>query len=249
MKSDSFLLQLDGKHEDCRTKKTSFKIIIVFTKGVIEIEFWSVPAFSSFLPWSLSLSRHHTGVGPSKNPKIQQGWEERIFSLPPPPPRRISIEISFWFVYAFSDLDGMGVQGLYPPPPFLSENSTNKDYWVIANFIYLTTPFLRRNRCFDPPPPLPPPNAFYNNKKNLDLNNPFYRPFVFLRLLRPDFPNLPCLYSTFHLEYPSILSRFCFTIKITMLCILKNNSVHTYREPINRLYDWLWKSPLMLTEH
>ena len=35
-------------------------------------------ALSSSLPWSLSLSRHHTGVGPGKNPKIQQGWEERI---------------------------------------------------------------------------------------------------------------------------------------------------------------------------
>ena len=26
-----------------------------------------------------------------------------------------------------------------------------------------------------------------------------------LQLLRPDFPNLPCLYSTFHLEYPSFV--------------------------------------------
>ena len=30
------------------------------------------------------------------------------------------------------------------------------------------------------------------------------------RLVRPDSSNLPCLYSTFHLEYPSVLSRFCF---------------------------------------
>ena len=30
-----------------------------------------------------------------------------------------------------------------------------------------------------------------------------------LQLLRPDSSNLPCLYSTFHLEYPLILSRFC----------------------------------------
>ena len=34
---------------------------------------------------------------------------------------------------------------------------------------------------------------------------------LMLQLLRPDFPNLPCLYLTFHLEYPSILSRFCFS--------------------------------------
>ena len=45
-------------------------------------------ALSSSLPWSLSLSRHHTGVGPGKNPKIQQGREERI-----PPSRRISIVV------------------------------------------------------------------------------------------------------------------------------------------------------------
>ena len=32
-----------------------------------------------------------------------------------------------------------------------------------------------------------------------------------LQLLRPDSSNLPCLYSTFHLEYPLVLSRFCFT--------------------------------------
>ena len=33
-----------------------------------------------------------------------------------------------------------------------------------------------------------------------------------LHLLRPNFPNLPCLYSTFYLEYPSVLSRFCLYI-------------------------------------
>ena len=30
-----------------------------------------------------------------------------------------------------------------------------------------------------------------------------------LQLLRPDSSNLPCLYSTFHLEYPLVLSWFC----------------------------------------
>ena len=30
-----------------------------------------------------------------------------------------------------------------------------------------------------------------------------------LQLLRPDSSNLPCLYSTFHLEYSLVLSRFC----------------------------------------
>ena len=33
-----------------------------------------------------------------------------------------------------------------------------------------------------------------------------------LQLLRPDSSNLPCLYSTFHLECSLVLSRFCFAI-------------------------------------
>ena len=33
---------------------------------------------------------------------------------------------------------------------------------------------------------------------------------LMIQLLRPVFSNLPCLFSTFHLEYPSLLSRFCF---------------------------------------
>ena len=37
---------------------------------------------------------------------------------------------------------------------------------------------------------------------------------LMLQLLRPNSSNLPCLYSTFHLEYPLVLSRFCFVVKI-----------------------------------
>ena len=40
----------------------------------------------------------------------------------------------------------------------------------------------------------------------------FRSPFwdlLMLQLLRPNSSNLPCLYSTFHLEYPLVLSRFC----------------------------------------
>ena len=32
---------------------------------------------------------------------------------------------------------------------------------------------------------------------------------LMLQLLRPNSSNLPCLCSTFHLEYPLVLSRFC----------------------------------------
>ena len=37
-----------------------------------------------------------------------------------------------------------------------------------------------------------------------------YWDLLMLQLLRPNSSNLPCLYSTFHLEYPLVLSRFCF---------------------------------------
>ena len=38
------------------------------------------------------------------------------------------------------------------------------------------------------------------------------RDLLVLQLLRPDSSNLPCLYSTFQLEYPLVLSRFCFVL-------------------------------------
>ena len=48
----------------------------------------------------------------------------------------------------------------------------------------------------------------------LTLPDTWFRPPLWdlhvLQLLRPDSWNLPCLYSTFHLEYPLVLSRFCF---------------------------------------
>ena len=46
------------------------------------------------------------------------------------------------------------------------------------------------------------------------LPDTWFRPplwdLLVLQLLRPDSSNLPCLYSTFHLEYSLVLSRFCF---------------------------------------
>ena len=42
------------------------------------------------------------------------------------------------------------------------------------------------------------------------LRPPFWDLLMF-KLLRPDSPNLPCLYSTFHLEYPLVISWVCFT--------------------------------------
>ena len=48
----------------------------------------------------------------------------------------------------------------------------------------------------------------------LTLPDTWFRPpfwdLLMLQLLRPNSSNLPCLYSTFHLEYSLVLSRFCF---------------------------------------
>ena len=50
----------------------------------------------------------------------------------------------------------------------------------------------------------------------LTLPDTWFRPpfwdLLVLQFLRPNSSNLPCLYSTFHLEYPLVLSRFCIVI-------------------------------------
>ena len=49
----------------------------------------------------------------------------------------------------------------------------------------------------------------------LTLPDTWFRPpfwdLPMLQLLRPNSSNLPCLYSTFHLEYPLVLFRFCLS--------------------------------------
>ena len=51
----------------------------------------------------------------------------------------------------------------------------------------------------------------------LTLPDTWFRPplldLLVLQLLRQDSSNLPCLYSTFHLEYPLVLSRFCLATR------------------------------------
>ena len=50
----------------------------------------------------------------------------------------------------------------------------------------------------------------------LTLPDTWFRPpiwdLLMLQLLRPNSSNLPCLHSTFHLEYPLVLSRFYFDL-------------------------------------
>ena len=55
----------------------------------------------------------------------------------------------------------------------------------------------------------------------LTLPDTWFRPpfwdLLMLQLLRPNSSILPCLYSTFHLEYPLVLSRFCLFNYIAQL--------------------------------
>ena len=63
---------------------------------------------------------------------------------------------------------------------------------------------------------------------------PSFWDLLMLQLLRPNFPNLPCLYSTFHFEYSSVLSRVCLTTKNT-------NSVLAWK-----LFNCFYKITFML---
>ena len=58
----------------------------------------------------------------------------------------------------------------------------------------------------------------------LTLPDTWFRPpfwdLLMLQLLRPNSSNLPCLYSTFHLEYPLVLSRFCLESLVKMPMML-----------------------------
>ena len=47
-------------------------------------------------------------------------------------------------------------------------------------------------------------------QETLTLPNTWFRPPFWGLACAPDSSNLPCLYSIFHLEYPLVLSRFCF---------------------------------------
>ena len=84
----------------------------------------------------------------------------------------------------------------------------------------------------------------------LTLPDTWFRPpfwdLLMLQLLRPNSSNSPCLYSTFQLEYPLVLSRFCL-IKPSCLTPLSETAaillhVHVHAktipstEPIYLLY-------------
>ena len=63
---------------------------------------------------------------------------------------------------------------------------------------------------------------------------PRFGDLLMLELLWPVFPNLPCLFSNFHLEYPSIHSRFCFLL----------HYVRVERQRFNALFHNSWNTPV-----
>ena len=71
-----------------------------------------------------------------------------------------------------------------------------------------------------------------SQQETLTLPDTWFRPpfwdLLMLQLLRPNSSNLPCLYSTFHLEYPLVLSRFCLwpRIRICQLWYITMKSQH-----------------------
>ena len=63
----------------------------------------------------------------------------------------------------------------------------------------------------------------------LTLPDTWFRPpfwdLLMLQLLKPNSSNLSCLYSTFHLEYPLVLSRFCLYI-YGLQVLVYNHTMH-----------------------
>ena len=74
----------------------------------------------------------------------------------------------------------------------------------------------------------------------LTLPDTWFRPpfwdLLMLQLLRPNSSNLPCLYSTFHLEYPLVLSRFCF---VGIIFIRKNQLLSIFFPPFTFRQNWI----------
>ena len=61
---------------------------------------------------------------------------------------------------------------------------------------------------------------------------PQFWDLLMLQLLRPNSSNLPCLYSTFHLEYPLVLSRFCFFLVGSAFCMYCSRTLQRLVTPL-----------------
>ena len=61
-----------------------------------------------------------------------------------------------------------------------------------------------------------------------------------LELLRPVLPNLPYLFSTFHLEYPTVLSRFCLYTIFLKISTNALGSAENTRAGRGQTYKLVW---------
>ena len=73
-----------------------------------------------------------------------------------------------------------------------------------------------------------------------------------LQLLRPDSSNLPCLYSTFRLEYPLVLSRFCLYLTSRPVRCPSTAKIYKWKKPCPKWdssqQSWDLKSDALPTE-
>ena len=98
-------------------------------------------------------------------------------------------------------------------------------FWSLTNSDFPTNQTFHQFHDLDTGLDLPIMSRFHGafatgvacQQGTLTLPDTWFRPsfwdLLMLQLLRPNSSNLPCLYSTFHLEYPLALSRFCFESK------------------------------------
>ena len=75
----------------------------------------------------------------------------------------------------------------------------------------------------------------------LTLPDTWFRPpfwdLLMLQLLRPNSSNLPCLYSTLHLEYPLVLSRFSFDLKLRPINLNINRHQIITKDYLYQVWD------------
>ena len=85
----------------------------------------------------------------------------------------------------------------------------------------------------------------------LTLPDTWFRPpfwdLLMLQLLRPNSSNLPCLYPTFHIEYPLVLSRFC-SKQALIVCqkCARGFSLYFYSVKVSRVCDKVCQNSMII---
>ena len=82
--------------------------------------------------------------------------------------------------------------------------------------------------------------VWHASRESLPFRPPFWD-MLMLQLLKPDFPILPRLFSTFLLEYPSVLSRFCLTYLWVYVRV-------SFDIPLNICKGQVWHTVLILAQ-